>query len=75
MDEYTLTLAREYVQLVNARSSEHEEWRAIDSQRQVAHNELCRILRIAKTEDMYRVCRNLIHQARSEGDYEYDESD
>ena len=73
-DAYTLTLAREYVQIVstiqNGQYNSPEEWQALDRERQTTHNELCRVLNVSRREDMYRLCRNLLHTACAQGDYD-----
>jgi hypothetical protein len=73
MDQYTLTLAREYVELVEMMTTgNYTDHHSLDSARQVAHNDLCRILDVGKNVDMYVLCRNMIHDARAIGDYDYD---
>ena len=72
-DAYTITLAREYVALLttlrNGQYDGEAEWQTLDRERQTTHNELCRVLAVDRNEDMYRLCRNLIHTARAQGDY------
>jgi hypothetical protein len=73
MDQYLCSLAREYIQLVESmRGGRYEDHHAIDVARMTTHQELCRVLRISVAEDMYLMCKNLVHNARAEGDYEYD---
>jgi hypothetical protein len=71
--QYILTLAREYIQLVEMLDNgDYDTWRAIDSARQIAHNALCDALNVDKSVDMYALCKNMVHDARSIGDYDYD---
>lgn len=51
------TLCAEYIELVdNMRSGEYstDYLHTLDSERQWHHNELCRLLRVDRTIDMYR---------------------
>ena len=60
---HTLTLCREYLDLVDAmRSGQYstDELHALDSERQNLHNELCRLTGYDRTVDMYRVARMLL---------------
>ena len=60
---HTLTLCREYLDLVDAmRSGQHstDDLHALDSERQNIHNELCRLTGYGRAVDMYRVARMLL---------------
>jgi hypothetical protein len=68
MDEYTLTLAREYVQLVEAMNNgEYGDVHGIDVVRQTTHDELCRVLGVDRTTAMYPLCKNMLSQSESSG--------
>jgi uncharacterized pyridoxal phosphate-containing UPF0001 family protein len=77
MDQYfVLTLAREYISLVEAMNNgNYVDWHAVDTLRVQYHHDLCEALDTDHSVDMYRLCRNLVHDARSIGDFEYDEPD
>ncbi len=54
------TLCAEYIELVDSmRSGEHstDQLHTLDSDRQWHHNELCRLLRIDRSVDMYRYAK------------------
>ena len=58
-----LTLAREYIATVDAmRSGQYttDELRALDSERQYLHNELCRLTSYTRRADMYRAASLII---------------
>lgn len=63
MQEYIVSLAREYLETVdNIRSGRFttDEIYQLDSQRQLLHNELCRITGYDRRIDMYRAARMII---------------
>jgi hypothetical protein len=70
IDDYLLSIARAYIDLVNdMRSGRYttEEVRQLDSDRQWHHNELIRLTGLDPADDMVAHCRRLLHIARSSG--------
>ena len=68
MHPYLISLCEEYVQLVNdMRSGQYTiaEIRQLDSQRQVTHNELCRITGLDPSDDMYAYAKAVLLAARA----------
>ncbi len=66
MDSYLISLAEEYVALVDAMRSggySTSDIRQLDSQRQVTHNEIRRHTNL-DPDDMYSYCRQVIRAAR-----------
>ncbi len=66
---YLLSLAAEYVELVNTLKSggyTRSEWRELDSQRQVTHNQLLDILNLTRDDDadMYERARAILFDVR-----------
>ncbi len=66
---YLLSLCREYVELVNTLKSggyTRSEWRELDSQRQVTHDQLLDILNLTRDDDvdMYERARAILLDAR-----------
>lgn len=62
-DAYLVSLCQDYCAYVDAmRGGQYttEEIRAIDSQRQVVHDELCRITGKDRSEDMYAYARAVV---------------
>ena len=62
-DSHVLTLAHEYLETVDQiRSGQFttEEIYQLDSQRQLLHNELCRLTGYNRNVDMYRAARLII---------------
>lgn len=65
MTDHLVTLAREYIELVDAmRSGSYTtaDLHELDSQRQYTHNELCRLTGYDRTVDMYRAARLIVRQ-------------
>ena len=57
------TLCQEYIELVDAmRSGSYstDYLHTLDSDRQWHHNELCRLLRVDRTVDMYRYVQRIV---------------
>jgi hypothetical protein len=70
MHPYLISLCEEYVQLVDAmRHGRYTaaELRELDSQRQVTHNELCRITGLDPSDDMYAHAKAVLLAARAGG--------
>lgn len=62
-DQHALILAREYLDVIaNIRSGQFttDEIYQLDSERQLLHNDLCRILGYDRNVDMYRVAQMLL---------------
>lgn len=79
MNSRLLTLCKEYIQTVDSMyNGQHTtaEIRVLDSQRQLLHDELCRLTGLSKSADMYRHAKDELHRARMGGlsadDYEED---
>lgn len=67
VDSYLVSLCREYVEYVDAmRSGQYSivEIRQIDSQRQIAHDELCRYTGYDRNVDMYAYAKRVLYAAR-----------
>lgn len=65
-----IALCEAYVQLVNdMRSGQYTtaEIRQLDRQRQVTHNELCRITGLDPSDDMYAYAKAVLLAARAGG--------
>jgi hypothetical protein len=70
MDRYLISLASDYVDLVDAmRTGRYcaEDLRQLDSQRQVAHRQLASYAGLSLSEDAYRYARSVLHAARAGG--------
>lgn len=70
IDDYLLSLAREYLDTIAAigsgRHTTAEQYQ-LDSQRQWTHNELIRLTGLDPADDMVAYCRRLLHIARGSG--------
>jgi len=63
VQEYIVSIAREYLETVDQIRSGRfstEEIYQLDSQRQLLHNEMCRITGYSRNIDMYRAARMII---------------
>lgn len=72
MDSYLIGLCLDYVELVEMYRSGSgqfapEELHEIDSQRQVAHRQLCEYTKQGLDVDMVRHAKNILHYARAGG--------
>lgn len=68
MDDHLIVLAREYIEIVDQiRNGAYDDFQTADSQRMLLHDDLCRLTRLDRSEDMYRHCKNILHDARAQG--------
>lgn len=62
--ERLATLAGEYVAYVTAmregQYADMDEWQRLSSERTLVHDELLRLTRMTRQDDMYAFCRNLL---------------
>lgn len=66
MHPYLVTLCRDYIALVDAMGQPgytQAELHALDSQRQVTHNQLIELTGKGRGEDMYRYARAVVRAA------------
>ncbi len=68
MDDYLLSLCREYTELVEGRYSAQEDWRVLDSARAALHDQIRQYLgENLSTTDTLALAKRLMHQARAQG--------
>lgn len=68
MDEYLLSLCREYADLVEGRYGAQEDWRALDSARAALHDQIRQYVgENLSTAQTLALAKRLIHQARAQG--------
>lgn len=64
---YLLSLCQEYIELVDmVRTGRYDadDWRELDSQRQVTHNQLLDITGLTRDDDMYAYARAVVLDAK-----------
>ena len=64
---YLLSLCQEYIELVDTvRTGRYDadDWRELDSQRQVTHNQLLDITGLTRDDDMYAYARAVVLDAK-----------
>lgn len=67
IDSYIISLCRDYIETVDAMRSglyTTEDIHTLDSQRILVHDELCRLLALDKSVDMYRRVKAILMAAK-----------
>lgn len=65
---YLHSLCVEYVELVDSmRGGMHDDHHALDSQRQITHNQLLEITGLTRADDMYLYAKQVLAEARARG--------
>lgn len=67
IDAYIVSLCRDYIEAVDAMRSglyTTEEIQVFDSQRILVHDELCRLLALDRSVDMYRRAKAILLHAK-----------